>query len=278
MISAQVKDTSKMGIKDESKNNIVTGKPPAPPQRTVEISKPARPPPPKSAELIRKQQQHLEMNLDKTDSVKQRVDNVYANLGEVRSSMAPRKPERTASMREREAQLELARRRTSRKHQEYPDTASDISSSSISRDTQGTNLSRSVSDASEISADGKTPSKDGKNSESDSVENKAKVKEVTENEHNSEIVQHKSSGQQTLASSASTTTHGDTINERKRRLIEIDQHNISSKVEMFERTISDARPKQNLDIKSSVQKMSNTIDNYLKVMKHSYILFGNGFE
>ncbi|XP_055702259.1 uncharacterized protein LOC129801346 [Phlebotomus papatasi] len=259
-----VKDTSKMGIKDESKNNIVTGKPPAPPQRTVEISKPARPPPPKSAELIRKQQQHLEMNLDKTDSVKQRVDNVYANLGEVRSSMAPRKPERTASMREREAQLELARRRTPRKHQEYPDTASDISSSSISRDTQGTNLSRSVSDASEISADGKTPSKDGKNSESDSVENKAKVKEVTENEHNSEIVQHKSSGQQTLASSASATTHGDTINERKRRLLEIDQHNISSKVEMFERTISDARPKQNLDIKSSVQKMSNTIDNYLK--------------
>lgn len=32
-------------------------------------------------------------------------------LGEIRSSIAPRKPERTASMREREAQLELARKR-----------------------------------------------------------------------------------------------------------------------------------------------------------------------
>lgn len=32
-------------------------------------------------------------------------------LGEIRSSIAPRKPERTASMREREAQLELVRKR-----------------------------------------------------------------------------------------------------------------------------------------------------------------------
>uniref|UniRef100_A0A1I8QAH5 Serine-rich adhesin for platelets n=1 Tax=Stomoxys calcitrans TaxID=35570 RepID=A0A1I8QAH5_STOCA len=44
-------------------------------------------------------------------SIKSKSDNVYANLGEIRSSIAPRKPERTASMREREAQLELARKR-----------------------------------------------------------------------------------------------------------------------------------------------------------------------
>uniref|UniRef100_A0A1B0CIK0 Uncharacterized protein n=2 Tax=Lutzomyia longipalpis TaxID=7200 RepID=A0A1B0CIK0_LUTLO len=254
-----LRDPLKPGVKDEAKSNVVTGKPPAPPQRTVEVNKPARPPPPKSAELRRKQLESS--STDRVEVTKQRGDNVYANLGEVRSSMAPRKPERTASMREREAQLELARRRTPRKCQEYPDTASDISSSSMSRETQGTDLSRSVSDASERSTDGKTQARDGgKNTESESVENKAKVKEVTENEHNSEIVQHRASSQVASAASA-----GDTITERKRRLLEIDQHKISSKVEMFEKSISEARPKQNLEgIKSSVQKMSTTIDNYLK--------------
>ncbi|XP_059619247.1 uncharacterized protein LOC132263481 [Phlebotomus argentipes] len=243
-----VKDTSKMGVRDEPKPGVVTGKPPAPPQRIMEVSKPARPPPPKSAELRRKQQQLEAMekiNGDKTDSVKQRGDTVYANLGEVRSSIAPRKPERTASMREREAQLELARRRP-RKLQDYSDTASDVSSSSVSRETQNTNLSRSVSDASEASTDGKP----GKSGELESVEDKAKVKEVAESEHNSET-----------ARSQPSASPGE-MNERKRRLLD-DQHNISSKVEMFERTISDARPKT-LDIKSSVQKMSNTIDSYLK--------------
>uniref|UniRef100_A0A1A9WS22 Uncharacterized protein n=1 Tax=Glossina brevipalpis TaxID=37001 RepID=A0A1A9WS22_9MUSC len=118
---------------------VVTSKPPAPPlrstdgQRAHDINKPARPPPPKSAELRRKQKSTLTTTLANSDmttdskigspniritgdptangSIKSKSDNVYANLGEIRSSIAPRKPERTASMREREAQLELARKR-----------------------------------------------------------------------------------------------------------------------------------------------------------------------
>lgn len=63
---------------------IVTGKPPAPPQRInadrlSEINKPARPPPPKSAELRRKQK--VGFNVNGTGSVKCKSDNVYANLG-----------------------------------------------------------------------------------------------------------------------------------------------------------------------------------------------------
>lgn len=38
------------------------------------------------------------------------AENVYANLGEVRSGLAPSKPQRTASMREREQLLEQRRR------------------------------------------------------------------------------------------------------------------------------------------------------------------------
>ncbi|KAH8292310.1 hypothetical protein KR054_008260 [Drosophila jambulina] len=111
---------------------VVTAKPPAPPlrssasegQRAHEANKPARPPPPKSAELRRKQKTELTATLSASSvestvltsgngsgSVKLKADNVYANLGEIRSSIAPRKPERTASMREREAQLELVRKR-----------------------------------------------------------------------------------------------------------------------------------------------------------------------
>ncbi|KAL9897805.1 uncharacterized protein ACN427_006203 isoform 1-T2 [Glossina fuscipes fuscipes] len=118
---------------------VVTSKPPAPPlrltdgQRVQDINKPARPPPPRSAELHKKQKitlmatlansgitpeskiksynTHITGDPPSKGITKSRSDNVYANLGEIRSAIAPRKPERTASMREREAQLELARKR-----------------------------------------------------------------------------------------------------------------------------------------------------------------------
>ncbi|XP_053945763.1 platelet binding protein GspB [Anastrepha ludens] len=132
---------------------VVTAKPPAPPlrnidtQRSHELNKPARPPPPKSAELRRKQA-IIGLNavpMTVTDapigrkasgitaseaggSMKCKSDNVYANLGEIRSSIAPRKPERTASMREREAQLELARKRHAGARNENADTISICSS------------------------------------------------------------------------------------------------------------------------------------------------------
>ncbi|XP_059053002.1 uncharacterized protein LOC131847434 isoform X2 [Achroia grisella] len=92
----------------------VTNKPPPPPRQSSEdyktvshLPKPARPPPPKSASLQKKQKQQA------WATAPNKNDNIYANLGEIRSALAPRKPERTASMREREAHLELPKRRTS---------------------------------------------------------------------------------------------------------------------------------------------------------------------
>ncbi|CAG9132648.1 unnamed protein product [Plutella xylostella] len=92
----------------------VVNKPPPPPRHSSEEykgsssspTKPDRPPPPKSAALQKKQKQPTASTAPaKSDT------NIYANLGEIRSALAPRKPERTASMREREAQLELPKRR-----------------------------------------------------------------------------------------------------------------------------------------------------------------------
>ncbi|KAI8421475.1 hypothetical protein MSG28_009531 [Choristoneura fumiferana] len=89
----------------------VVNKPPPPPRHSSEeckvatVHKPARPPPPKSAVLQKKQKHQAWASPSKSD-------NIYANLGEIRSALAPRKPERTASMREREAHLELPKRRT----------------------------------------------------------------------------------------------------------------------------------------------------------------------
>ncbi|CAK1585155.1 unnamed protein product [Parnassius mnemosyne] len=89
----------------------ISSKPPPPPRTSSEdanfstIPKPARPPPPKSADLQKKQKQQA------WSPTPIKTDNIYANLGEIRSALAPRKPERTASMRERESHLELLKRR-----------------------------------------------------------------------------------------------------------------------------------------------------------------------
>lgn len=74
------------------------GPKPLPPPRNFDEWKPL-PHPPKSAEILNKQKQFSlkEYGIKKGDSV-------YANIGEVRSAIIPNKPQRTASMREREAQ------------------------------------------------------------------------------------------------------------------------------------------------------------------------------
>lgn len=96
---------------------VIHKPPPAPPVRAdttkLEITKPSRPPPPKNTELRTKIESEIELQnqQQKAKAPSPPSDNVYANLGEIRSSIAPRKPERTASMREREAKaLELQRR------------------------------------------------------------------------------------------------------------------------------------------------------------------------
>lgn len=73
---------------------------PPPPPRNLDGHKPNLPTPPKSAEILFKQR-----NFNRATNAK-KVDTVYANIGEVRSAITPNKPQRTASMREREAQQE----------------------------------------------------------------------------------------------------------------------------------------------------------------------------
>ncbi|KAH8278975.1 hypothetical protein KR018_012092 [Drosophila ironensis] len=217
---------------------VVTAKPPAPPlrssasegQRAHEATKPARPPPPKSAELRRKQKTELTATLSTssvdsnvlppaahTGSVKLKADNVYANLGEIRSSIAPRKPERTASMREREAQLELVRKRGV-----LTDTISICSSNG---ENGGTEQGKAAA---------------------------------------------KATGNQEAAKAASSTANSRTSTfERQTPQAKKSEPKmaISSKLEIFEqRSANDATdaggPRSSL--KDSVRKINSTIDSYLK--------------
>lgn len=88
---------------DQNCNAARASKPPPPPRNLDDcnrIVKPSIPTPPKSAEILYKQKQLTRVNDAK------KVDSVYANIGEVRTAITPHKPQRTASMREREAQQE----------------------------------------------------------------------------------------------------------------------------------------------------------------------------
>ncbi|XP_037728879.1 serine-rich adhesin for platelets [Drosophila subpulchrella] len=215
---------------------VVTAKPPAPPlrssasegQRAHEANKPARPPPPKSAELRRKQKTELTATLSAssvdssvltltsgTGSVKLKADNVYANLGEIRSSIAPRKPERTASMREREAQLELVRKRGV-----LTDTISICSSN-------GDNVATDQ---------GKTMAKTSANTIGQEA------------------------GKSVSAANSRTSTF-----ERQPQKKSEPKMSISSKLEIFEqRSLDAADAAQRSSLKDSVRKINSTIDSYLK--------------
>ncbi|XP_060527359.1 uncharacterized protein LOC132702615 [Cylas formicarius] len=89
---------------------------PPPPPRNYENWKqqPVTHPPPKSVEILNKQRQLSRSNSG--SSVDKKMETVYANIGEVRSSIVPNKPVRTASMREREAQQQ----QQTRKHHYEP--------------------------------------------------------------------------------------------------------------------------------------------------------------
>ena len=186
----------------------VTHKPPAPPIRAdttkLEINKPSRPPPPKSNEL----RVELEQQIQKAKAPSPPSDNVYANLGEVRNSIAPRKPERTASMREREAKaLELQRRQP--------------------------------------------------------------VGETDDEQYKSE--------DSIIAKPTLVSVTPDSFTERKKKLLEIENISTRSKIELFESGAVSKSPSpvkqtstyfiNNDGLKSSVQKMNVTIDNYLKNKK-----------
>ncbi|XP_044263078.1 uncharacterized protein LOC123010332 isoform X1 [Tribolium madens] len=77
--------------------SFVPKKPPPPPRDDLGSYKPL-PHPPKSIDVLSKQKQYSGGVPTK------KTETVYANIGEVRSAIVPNKPQRTASMREREAQ------------------------------------------------------------------------------------------------------------------------------------------------------------------------------
>lgn len=249
---------------------VIVGKPPpAPPQRAdstklQEINKPSRPPPPKTTEMRAKIESEAEIKDVKYAAPNPPIDNVYANLGEVRNSIAPRKPERTASMREREAkQLEIQRRQPIGEN--YLDYPMDSSFSSVSSTTT------------------KEDSSLEHNSANDTIKSNAdrSTEEVT-------VIK------SILRSSPSPST--DSFNERKKKLLELENTHgssspsptslvgpkrICSKIELFENNAikQDFRQKSvspvkhstyffnNDGLKNSVQKMNITIDSYLKNKK-----------
>lgn len=90
--------------------NPVNNKPSPPPRSNhllnEDAHKPVLPHPPKSAEILTKQRQ-VQLNNIKNNPNRPKTDSVYANIGEVRSAIAPNKPQRTASMRDRENQPPL---------------------------------------------------------------------------------------------------------------------------------------------------------------------------
>ncbi|XP_044755946.1 uncharacterized protein LOC123314706 [Coccinella septempunctata] len=85
-------------INDYENINIKSTKPPPPPRNIEDSQKPLTPPP-KSADVL-----NIQKQVSRTNSLIKKEETVYANIGEVRSSIVPNKPVRTASMREREAQ------------------------------------------------------------------------------------------------------------------------------------------------------------------------------
>ncbi|KAK9887198.1 hypothetical protein WA026_021040 [Henosepilachna vigintioctopunctata] len=82
--------------------NVKSPKPLPPPRNLDDHSqKPPLSPPPKSADVL-----NIQRQVSRNNSLSKKEETVYANIGEVRSSIVPNKPVRTASMREREALLQ----------------------------------------------------------------------------------------------------------------------------------------------------------------------------
>lgn len=226
-----------------SNDKFVSHKPPVPPVRSdttkLESSKPSRPPPPKNSSELKAKMEITENesqkskapsppnNSNNTNSVS---DSVYANLGEIRNSIVPRKPERTNSMREREAKLALELKR-----RQQP--------------------------------------------VGDSGENKNEENNDSEAYKNEEIVIAKPNSFK--SPNNNTSSAAPIVTECKKKVIEIENVSTRSKIELFENNAkavvgskSPSPIKQQIflnsdGLKSSVQKMNITIDNYLRNKKMS---------
>ncbi|XP_020281983.1 proteoglycan 4 isoform X2 [Pseudomyrmex gracilis] len=143
-------DGSKM-TRFPSSSTTRPGKPPPPPRnqsledwsKTDSANKPVRPPPPR-AELNK-----LNVASSRSDKMSSKTtwrpttattsDSIYANLGEVRSALAPSKPQRTASMRDRAVFQPVPKRTHSatseNQYQDYDATVRRTSDSPTSNDS-----------------------------------------------------------------------------------------------------------------------------------------------
>ncbi|XP_037815909.1 serine-rich adhesin for platelets [Lucilia sericata] len=309
-------------VKDITKTNesvtaqtvaVVTAKPPAPPlrsldsQRSHEVNKPARPPPPKSAELRRKQQislattntansnssssstanpgyvnhnaissattasnlkmltsspkptpaNNIRIMGEQSGSIKSKSDNVYANLGEIRSSIAPRKPERTASMREREAQLELARKRHMGGTQQQQQHNQQQQHQQIHKEN-GDTISICSSNGENVSTEQQHSTNSTTSMTTTTTKNLTNLKTT--------LSPQLSSNSMRLEGKPPTGSRTSTFERKKNEA----KPNMSNKLEIFENTnttngsngsSSETRPSS---LKDSVRKINSTIDSYLK--------------
>jgi hypothetical protein len=97
---------------DYENYSVKAQKPPPPPRNVDDGFKPTLPHPPKSVEILNKQKQY-----NSNSCTGKKTETVYANIGEVRSAIVPNKPQRTASMREREAQQQKQERKNSNNYE-----------------------------------------------------------------------------------------------------------------------------------------------------------------
>ncbi|KAG7190663.1 hypothetical protein KM043_006741 [Ampulex compressa] len=142
---AAARSTTSTGAQHAS---VRPGKPPPPPRnqsledwsRLDPASKPVRPPPP------RVEAKQLPPRSDKLSSkssswqptASTTSDSIYANLGEVRSSLAPSKPQRTASMRDQAASQPVLKKHAGSSHvlnQDYETLVPPTSDSPTSNDS-----------------------------------------------------------------------------------------------------------------------------------------------
>ncbi|CAG9766661.1 unnamed protein product [Ceutorhynchus assimilis] len=109
-------------IETNERSSLKATKPPPPPRNYDNWKPPlTSQPPPKSMEILNKQLALSRSNSNSSTATnKSKTETVYANIGEVRSSIVPNKPVRTASMREREAQQQkqMQQKRSSNHHYE----------------------------------------------------------------------------------------------------------------------------------------------------------------
>ncbi|XP_061393968.1 uncharacterized protein LOC133329510 [Musca vetustissima] len=196
---------------------------------------------------------------------------IYFIPGEIRSSIAPRKPERTASMREREAQLELARKRHI----------------GINQQSNGNNSKENVDTLSICSSNGENVSADQQHSTNPNGSNNATTTNSNNNkQHAIKNIQSPQLGginasrQEGKSSTTTTNNSGSRTSTFERKKNEA-KPTMSNKLEIFETnaqtnnnnnqnasnasdTCSIKSDSRTNSLKDTVRKINSTIDNYLK--------------